>query len=179
MLSFLMIGYGTMGVTMLTLRKRTIYASIVIILSLFSLGHSVIAEVSMDINIKRNLVAAAIKAQSLAYAPYSNYFVGAALLTRQGEIISASNVENASYGLSICAERNAVFKAVTDGKQEFIAIAVVAKDGGFSCGACRQVLNEFNPNMLVIVANNDSEILKEAKLNELLPHAFGPANLGK
>jgi len=163
----------------LTLRIRNIYASIVIILPLATLSHPVIAEVNMDINIKRNLVTAAIKAQSLAYAPYSNYFVGAALLTKQGQIISASNVENASYGLSICAERNAVFKAVTDGKQEFIAIAVVTKDGGFSCGACRQVLNEFNPKILLIVANDDGEILKEAKLDELLPYAFGPANLGK
>lgn len=127
---------------------------------------------------KENLVQAAIKAQSFAYAPYSNYFVGAALLTKQGEIITASNVENASYGLGSCAERNVIFKAVTEGKKEFTAIAVVTKDGGFSCGACRQVLNEFSPNILVIVANNAGEILKEAHLNELLPHAFGPINLG-
>ncbi len=132
-----------------------------------------------DIDVNKNLVAAAIEAQKLAYCPYSNYPVGAAILTKHGEIISASNVENASYGLCICAERNAVFKAVSEGKKEFTAIAVVTKDGGFSCGACRQVINEFSPNILLIVAKDNGEIVKEIQLNEILPYAFGPANMGK
>jgi cytidine deaminase len=128
---------------------------------------------------KKILVAAAIEAQKLAYCPYSNYPVGAAILTAQGEIITGNNVENASYGLCICAERNTVFKAVSEGKKEFTAIAVVTKDGGFSCGACRQVLNEFSPNMLLIVAKDNGEIVAEVVLTELLPYAFGPANMGK
>ena len=81
--------------------------------------------------------------------------------------------------MCICAERNAVFKAVSEGKKEFTAIAVVTKDGGFSCGACRQVLNEFSPNILLIVAKDNSEIVKEIQLNEILPYAFGPATMGK
>lgn len=157
--------------------KEKKYSLFLTIISLICICSTAIVEV--DMTMKKNLVEAALKARSLAYAPYSNYFVGAALLTKEGEIISASNVENASYGLSSCAERNAIFKAVTEGKKEFSAIAVVTKDGGFSCGACRQVLNEFSPNILIIVVNENGEILNEAKLNELLPHAFGPGNFGK
>lgn len=164
---------------MLPSPKSTIYKLLGLVLTLVSLTRLAIGESDMNSSIKKNLVAAAIKARSLAYAPYSHYFVGAALLTKQEEIVSGSNVENASYGLSLCAERTAIFKAVTNGQREFTAIAVVTKDGGFSCGACRQVLNEFNPNILVIVANGEGKILKEANLNELLPYAFGPTNLKK
>jgi cytidine deaminase len=126
---------------------------------------------------KKDLIAAAVTARTLAYAPYSKYLVGAALITKQGEIITGSNVENASYGLTSCAERNAVFKAVTEGKTEFTAIAIVTKDGGLPCGACRQVLNEFSPDMQVIIAHEHGAVLQEVNLSELLPYAFGPTNL--
>lgn len=153
--------------------------SLLYLIIVLSLGANFPAIAMVDVNIKKNLVAAAIEAQKLAYCPYSNYPVGAAILTKQGDIISASNVENASYGLCICAERNTVFKAVSEGNREFTAIAVVTKDGGFSCGACRQVLNEFSPNILLIVAKDNGEIVKELQLNEILPYAFGPVNMGK
>ncbi len=150
-----------------------------LIITLIFAGLSFPAFSEITLNTKKGLVESAIQAQKMAYAPYSNYFVGAAFLTKQGETIQASNVENASYGLTSCAERNAIFKAVTDGKKDFIAVAVVTKDGGFPCGACRQVLNEFSPNILVIVANLQGKIINERKLNELLPDAFGPQNLQK
>jgi len=126
---------------------------------------------------KIELVKSAIEARKKAYAPYSNYLVGAALLSETNEIITGSNVENASYGLTVCAERTAIFKNITTGKNTIKAIAVVTKNGGFPCGACRQVMNEFNPKMLVIVADENGKIHSEIMLNELLPNAFGPENL--
>lgn len=96
------------------------------------------------------LLAAANEARRLAHAPYSRYRVGAALLTRDGRVYTGCNVENASFGLSICAERVAVFKAVSDGQREFVAVAIVTPDVGASpCGACRQVLHEFAPDAWV------------------------------
>lgn len=123
------------------------------------------------------LVQSAIDAQKKAYAPYSRYNVGAALLTKSAKIYSGCNIENASYGLCNCAERTAMFKAVSEGELEFEAIAVVTKDGGMPCGACRQVLNEFNPKMIVIAADEQGVIHYEGTLEQLLPHAFGPANI--
>lgn len=123
------------------------------------------------------LVGKAVEAQKLAYAPYSNYHVGAALLTSSGTIHTGCNVENASYGLTICAERTAVFKLISSGGREIEAVAVVTRDGGSPCGACRQVLNEFNPNMVVVTADEEGNIHGQYLLNELLPGAFGPANL--
>jgi len=89
------------------------------------------------------LIQAAIEVRAQAYAPYSNYPVGAALLMEDGRIITGVNVENASYGLSICAERTAVFKAISEGYRKLLAIAVVTDNAGSPCGACRQVLTEF------------------------------------
>ncbi len=124
------------------------------------------------------LVQKALEGQKMSYAPYSHYHVGSAVLTNSGKLYQGCNVENASYGLAICAERTAIFKAVSEGEQEFEAIVVITRDGkGMPCGACRQVLNEFNPNMAVITANEQGEIIHTLTLDQLLPHAFGPANL--
>jgi cytidine deaminase len=121
------------------------------------------------------LIQSAAQARQLAVAPYSNFLVGAALLTRTGEIITGANVESASYGLTCCAERVALFKALTDGKNDFVAVAVVAKapSGAAPCGACRQLLAEYAPNAEVFVA--DSRALKKVHrytVAELLPRAF-------
>jgi len=126
------------------------------------------------------LMAEAVKARKRAYAPYSRFAVGAALLTKEGSVYLGCNVENASYGLTICAERNAVWKAVSEGVTEFVAIAVTARDGRGAppCGSCRQVLHEFAPNALVYWRDARGRILKR-KLTELLPNAFNLADLRK
>ncbi len=107
-----------------------------------------------------------------AYAPYSNFYVGAALMTDEGEIYTGCNVENASYGATNCAERTAIFKAVSEGKRNFKKIAVASKDGttAYPCGVCLQVMNEFMPNG-VVVLENEGEIITHM-LRELLPHGF-------
>jgi cytidine deaminase len=117
------------------------------------------------------LVALAKEARRNAYAPFSNFAVGAALLAKSGQVYSGCNVENASYGLSICAERVALFKAVAAGEREFVAIAVVTETGATPCGACRQVLREFGGDLRVIVANLKGE-RRVYTLEELLPHSF-------
>ena len=123
----------------------------------------------------KQLVGAAAEARKRAVAPYSKFKVGAALLTKSGDIIAGANVESASYGLTCCAERVALFKALTDGSKDFIAIAVVARCAGgpMPCGACRQLLAEYAPDAKVFVA--DSANLKnilEFTVRELLPLAF-------
>jgi cytidine deaminase len=112
-------------------------------------------------------------ARAHAYAPYSKFLVGAALLTRGGRIVHGCNVENASFGLSICAERNAVWKAVSEGERDFVAVAVTAgKAGGASpCGACRQVLHEFAPGILVYWRDGNGRLAKET-IGELLRRPF-------
>lgn len=122
------------------------------------------------------LVAAALSARDRAHAPYSNYRVGAALLTADGEVITGSNVENASYGLTVCAERVAVFSAVAAGVTSFRAIAVATQDGGSPCGACRQVLREFATDLPIFVADANGAT-RSTSLAELLPESFGPENL--
>jgi cytidine deaminase len=124
---------------------------------------------------KRRLIRAAAQARQRAVAPYSNFKVGAALLTRNGKIIDGANVESASYGLTCCAERVALFNALTSGQKNFIAIAVVARapGGPMPCGACRQLLAEYAPDAVVWVA--DSRRLgniKEFRVRDLLPAAF-------
>lgn len=126
---------------------------------------------------RSELVDAAKKARASAYAPYSNYPVGAALLTKSGKVYLGGNVENAAYPDAICAERVAVFKAVTEGEREFEAVAVVTRDGGTPCGSCRQVLAEFAPQALVLVADEKGEVVRESTVLDLLPGAFGPSNL--
>lgn len=126
---------------------------------------------------KQALVKAANVVRQHAYAPYSNYPVGAALLTKSGELFTGVNIENAAYPTSICAERSAVFKAVSEGKKEFAAIAVVTDNGGSPCGSCRQVLAEFGIEILVIIADSEEKILEELPLHKLLPFSFGPEDL--
>ncbi|MEX2103943.1 MAG: cytidine deaminase [Bacilli bacterium] len=122
----------------------------------------------------QQLVEEAKKARETAYVPYSHFPVGAALLTKEGKVIRGSNIENASFGLTNCAERTAIFKAISEADKEFVALAVVADtDGPVSpCGACRQVMAEFfPPNMPVILANLKGDT-KETTPSELLPGAF-------
>lgn len=125
------------------------------------------------------LIQLAVEARQRAYAPYSNYRVGAATLTSTGRYFTGCNVENASYPNSLCAERVAVFKAVSEGEKQFQAIAVVTSNGGTPCGACRQVLAEFGLETLVLIADADGNLRQETRLRELLPGAFGPGDLGK
>lgn len=113
-----------------------------------------------------------------AYAPYSKFKVGAALLTEEGEVFTGCNVECASFGGTNCAERTAVFKAISEGYQKFTAIAVVSVSEKFTypCGICRQVLNEFAPEIDVIL--DDHGTMKVINLKEMLPYSFGPSDLG-
>lgn len=119
------------------------------------------------------LVSEARQAQQQAYAPYSNFQVGAALLTAEGEIYTGANIENASFGLTVCAERVAVFKAVSAGQRAFTALAISSSGAGYvyPCGACLQVLAEFSPHIKVIISNENNE-LREYILQDLLPQIF-------
>lgn len=125
------------------------------------------------------LLEVAKNARENAYVPYSHFKVGAAVLTSDGKIITGCNVENASYGLAICAERVAVFNAVSQGNTSFKAIAVIAdtEEPVPPCGACRQVLTEFSREMIIIMANLKDEI-KRTTVGELLPYAFTPEKFG-
>lgn len=123
------------------------------------------------------LVDAAIQARENAYARYSNYLVGAALLTNAGEVFTGANVENAVFPLTICAERSTVFSAVSAGQREFQAIAAVTRDGGMPCGSCRQVLAEFGLDIVVIIADTTGKIHQVTSVADLLPGVFGPQNL--
>jgi cytidine deaminase len=126
----------------------------------------------------QKLVEMAQSAREQAYAPYSNYRVGAALLTESGEIFTGCNVENAVYPTTCCAERVAIFKAVSEGRRQFRAIVVATEDGGSPCGVCRQVMREFAPEMIVFIADAENG-LRETSVAELLPDSFGPENLGR
>lgn len=126
----------------------------------------------------RELVTLAKKAMKNAYAPYSHFQVGAALLAKDGQVFLGCNVENASYGATNCAERTAVFKAVSEGVREFERIAIVASSGDYAapCGICRQVLFEFMPEGTVIL-DSDDKGMKIVPLRELLPLGFGGADI--
>ena len=126
---------------------------------------------------RQELIEVALNAQKWAYAPYSNYAVGAALLTDSGRVYEGVNIENAVYPVTICAERVAVFKAVSEGERKFSAIAVVTRDGGSPCGSCRQVLAEFGLDTVVVIADEAGQMLQETTVGGLLPNAFGPSNL--
>jgi cytidine deaminase len=124
---------------------------------------------------RQRLIRAAAKARQLASAPYSKFKVGAALLIKGGGIVTGANVESASYGLTCCAERVALFNALTNGKRDFVAIAVVAavQGGPMPCGACRQLLAEYAPSAKVWVADSRSlKVTREFVVRELLPAAF-------
>lgn len=140
-----------------------------------------------DPELKKKLISMAVEARSNAYAPYSEYLVGAALLCDDGSIYTGCNVENASYGATNCAERTAVFKAVSEGRRKFTAIAIAGgkktgadddMDYAFPCGICRQVLREFSdPEKMIVLVCKSTEDYKEMTLEQLLPESFGPANL--
>lgn len=120
------------------------------------------------------LIGLAREVRARAYAPYSNFAVGAALLGASGRVYTGCNVENVSYGLTICAERVAVGKAVSEGEREFIAVAVVTQNGASPCGACRQVLSEFGPDMQVVIARAEGDEYEVYSLQELLPRQIDP-----
>ncbi len=122
---------------------------------------------------RANLVQTAIAAREQAYAPYSKFYVGAALMTKDGTVFTGCNVENTSYGLCICAERTAICKAVSDGHQEFQAIAVSATPFATPCGACRQFIVEFGKDIEVICvdAKNESKV-RSWTIEELIPENF-------
>jgi cytidine deaminase len=129
----------------------------------------------MAVTSKRDLVRAAAKARQRAVAPYSRFKVGAALLTRAGQIVTGANVESASYGLTCCAERVALFNALTAGQRDFVAVAVVARapGGPMPCGACRQLLAEYAPRAVVWVADSRAlRAIREFPVRDLLPAAF-------
>lgn len=124
------------------------------------------------------LLEVANNSRAFAHAPYSRYRVGAALLAGSGNVYSGVNVENASYGLGICGERTAYVKAVSEGEDEFIAIAVVTDNGGSPCGACRQFMAEFGLDTVVITADKKGNY-QVSTVGELLPDAFTPAKLAE
>jgi cytidine deaminase len=128
-------------------------------------------------NEKQSLIDLANEARRRAYVPYSNYPVGAALRTKSGRIFTGVNVENAAYPQTMCAERIAIFKAVSEGEVEFEVIAVVTNNGGSPCGGCRQVMAEFGLETVVLFANGNGELVKETTVNDLLPEAFTPKHL--
>jgi cytidine deaminase len=124
----------------------------------------------------QELIQLAQAAREKAYAPYSKYRVGAALLTASGQVFAGCNVENAVYPLTTCAERAAVVKAVSEGQREFAAIAIATRNGSSPCGACRQVLREFAPRLRVLLVD-DAHHVQEFALEQLLPESFGPESL--
>ncbi|MDI3547709.1 MAG: cytidine deaminase [Halanaerobiales bacterium] len=127
----------------------------------------------MNKTTKEELIKKAKEARKKAYTPYSHFPVGAALLTKEGKVFTGANIENASFSLTNCAERTAIFKAVSEGYRQFEALAVVADSERpiSPCGACRQVINEFAEDMPVIMTNLKGDVL-ELKSSELLPGAF-------
>ena len=125
------------------------------------------------------LLLLARKAAQEAYAPYSGYKVGAALKCADGSIYTGCNVENASFSLTICAERNAIFHAITEGDSDFEMIVIATENGGSPCGACRQVMAEFALDMNVVMVDKSGKIILQATVDELLPEAFTPKSLRK
>jgi cytidine deaminase len=126
---------------------------------------------------RNDLARQAAEVRANAYAPYSNYKVGAALLSESGRVVLGVNVENAAYPASMCAERSAVFSAVSDGERHFVGIAIATDNAGSPCGSCRQVLAEFGLGTVVYLVDGDGTIQLETSVGELLPYAFGPGEL--
>lgn len=127
---------------------------------------------------RKELIRQASEARERAYAPYSNYKVGAALVGKSGRIYIGCNVENAVYPLSICAERSAVFHGVCAGEREFVALAVATANGGSPCGSCRQVLREFGADIVVLIADATGAY-RETTVAELLPNSFSANDLNQ
>ena len=128
---------------------------------------------------KQALIDLANTARQRAYVPYSNYPVGAVVRTRTGRLYTGVNVENAAYPQTMCAERVAIFKAVSEGEKEFEVIAVVTDNGGSPCGGCRQVMAEFGLDTTVLLADGAGRLVKETTVSEILPEAFTPESLRK
>ncbi len=126
---------------------------------------------------KQRLINLAQEAREAAYAPYSGYAVGAALLTAGGQVFTGANVENAVYPVTMCAERVAVFSAVASGEREFDALVVATRNGGTPCGSCRQVLAEFGLDTRVVMVDDENRLALETTVKELLPEAFGSGDL--
>jgi cytidine deaminase len=126
---------------------------------------------------KQTLIARALGVRQWAYTPYSHYNVGAALLASSGKFYDGCNVENAAYGSSICAERTALVKAVSEGERQFEAVAVVTDNGGSPCGSCRQMLAEFGLDLVVLLLDGQGHLISETTLKALLPDAFTPESL--
>jgi cytidine deaminase len=126
---------------------------------------------------KQSLIDLANEARRHAYIPYSHYPVGAALRTMTGKIYTGVNVENAAYPQTMCAERVAIFKAVSEGEKEFEIISVVTDNGGSPCGGCRQVMAEFGLDTIVLLADGNGDLVRETTVRELLPEAFTPDKL--
>jgi len=128
---------------------------------------------------RQALIDLAIEARRRAYAPYSNYPVGASLRTKSGRIFAGCNVENAAYPTGMCAERVAIFKAISEGEREFEVIAVATTNGGSPCGSCRQVMAEFGLDTVVLISDGEGRLLQETTVAGLLPGAFTPTDMGK
>lgn len=130
----------------------------------------------MNKELKEKAVKEALRVRENAYAPYSNFKVGAAIVTKSGKIYTGCNVENSSYGATVCAERIALFSAVADGEKEFEAIVIASDLNGeaaYPCGLCRQVIGDFSRNITVILLNSTTlKIEKEIPFEEIFPHAF-------
>jgi cytidine deaminase len=127
----------------------------------------------------KQLIIMANEARRRAYAPYSNYAVGAALRTKSGRVFTGVNIENAAYPTTICAERVAIFKAVSEGEREFEVLTVVTDNGGSPCGSCRQVMAEFGLGTVVLIADGGGKLQKVTTVGELLPEAFQPHHMGR
>ena len=132
---------------------------------------------ALNDKMRQELIRLAIEARTHAYAPYSNYPVGAALLTSTGRIFTGVNIENAAYPTTMCAERVAVFKAVSEGEYKFTVIAVVTSNGGSPCGSCRQVMAEFGLETRVLIADVEGRLVQDVNVADLLPGAFRPDHL--
>ncbi|MCJ7733764.1 MAG: cytidine deaminase [Anaerolineales bacterium] len=128
---------------------------------------------------REEIIQAASQVRQKAYAPYSNYQVGAALLTSTGQVFTGVNVENAAYPDSICAERSAVFSAVSAGERSFEAIAVATRNGGTPCGSCRQVLSEFGLDIEVLLVDGNGKLTQQSTIRDLLPGAFQSHDLNE
>ncbi len=134
---------------------------------------------SLSAEMKTRLLERAVSARQWAYAPYSHYEVGAALLTESGKIYDGVNVESAAYPTSMCAERVAIFKAVSEGERNFVALAVSTHNAGTPCGSCRQVMAEFGQDILVLIGDAEGKLVHELTVKDLLPGAFTQQDLAR